>query len=67
MLASTTSADERAGVTASRHVALERWAIAALVAVFVVGVAWVASEPTSLGHDESMYAVGAPLARGPPP
>lgn len=42
-----------------RRVALEWWAAAALMAVFVVGVAWVASEPTPLGHDESAYALWA--------
>lgn len=44
---------------ASGRVALERWAIAALVAGLVAGVAWVASEPTPLGHDESVYALWA--------
>lgn len=44
---------------ASGRVALERWAVAALVTVFLAGVAWVASEPTPLGHDESVYALWA--------
>lgn len=37
----------------------EWWALAGLVAAFAVGAGWVASEPTPLGHDESVYALWA--------
>lgn len=35
----------------------EWWVLGGLVAAFAVGVGWVASEPTPLGHDESAYAL----------